>query len=824
MLPFKLALRTLRRFRLYTLINATSLVLSFVCIFSLSRYIYRECTIDSELPDHERVFFTIGDKLALEAGVPPRDIVQFNAVDFTNDKSPETNILNTNEKIIERSTLSASEESDEIQLKEGQPRLAPLKVLYADSAFFDLIQFKALHGTLKVKGENDALIMSDVAQKIFGTTNVIGMKWTTLDHKLKTIVGVIQRPRCKTTFDFDLVYNINQSDRYISKRSLVKLYQAEDSTLINDLLAETFDKEMENFKGTGYSFMMRMHLLSHENFIKNMMNDSQQLRLYIIMMLIFLLIGSFNYLNLHSVIMHRRKRDFQVKTIFGANKKKIFSELFMEHLIILTAILPFIWLFVYLARNPLNEIFNIPLESDIRFDIALTLAIPLVLGVCFALFSYFQIHRQTLDTSGTSVVPAARRSSYARIAFLFVQYVMTFCLIVFALYLNHHVYYIFHNDRGYRSKNVLYFNINSSSSSSEDNALTYGMQNQNRATRKQDIAREFERNILASSLFTGVTFGERPYDLYDDNQFVTEDGKVIQAASHHATKEWMEFFQLPFRHGRNWTEQEQSQIAGGINDDAPLTTDNTFKVIVNETLWNLLSPQQQQETFYMDKKGNLGPTNQNINVKIVGVIKDFSLWKLTNKVDPLIFYLENKKGYYSKLVFAAVKPGKEEEATRYLKDLHQKLCPEGTFECKWLDEDLQERHKDDFKAVKSISVFAIIAILISCLGLFGISLYDIRGRYREIALRKVNGAHNKDIYRILLRKYTLTMLGTALVASPFAYWGVTEYMSEVGNRAPLTIWIFLGALLLLALVSLLTLMAQVRRAVHISPAEVMKTE
>ena len=176
------------------------------------------------------------------------------------------------------------------------------------------------------------------------------------------------------------------------------------------------------------------------------------------------------------------------------------------------------------------------------------------------------------------------------------------------------------------------------------------------------------------------------------------------------------------------------------------------------------------------------------------------------------------------MLFAAVKPGKEVTAIHYLKDLQQQLCSGSSFDYKWLDDDLHERHKDDFNAVKSVSVFAVIAILISCLGLFGISLYDIRGRYREIALRKVNGAHSKDIYRILLRKYAITMLGASLIASPFAYWGVTEYMSQVGNRAPLTIWLFLGAFLLLTLVSLFTLIAQVQRAVHLNPADVMKTE
>ena len=817
MLTFKLALRTLRRFRLYTLINAASLVLSLVCVLSLSRYIYRECTIDSELPDHDRVFFTIYDRIATDKDMPAKETLLHYQPDFDATKGSENNLFVNNEKVVGRCSVSEPSRTDEIQLEEGQPRLAPLKVLATDSAFFNLMQYKTLRGTLKLNGENDALVMGDVAQRIFGTTNVIGKKWKGKYNKLYTVVGVIQRPRCKTTFDFDLVYYEKHAGR-----GLVKLSQPSDSTLLNNLLNEAYEKDLHDFKEDGA--VGRIHLLSLEAQNDIYLRDAKQLHLYIVMVVIFFIIGAFNYLNLHAVIMYRRKRDIQVKTIFGANKKRIFGELFTEHFIILATILPFIWLLVYLTRNQLNELFNIPLDTDIWFDVALTLALPVVLGILFTIFSFVQIHRQTLDTANDSVVPAARRSSYARIAFLFVQYMMTFCLIVFALYLNHHVYYIFHNDRGYRSENVLYFDIKKIPDFPGEKDVEYFKRKQNIDSRLPDIAREFERNISASPLFEGVTFGERPYDFYPDNQFVTDDGKVIQSASHHATKEWMDFFQLNFLHGRNWTEMEQTQVGGGNNEDIPLTPDGTYKAIVNETFWKQLNPKQQQEPFMMDKKGNIGVSDKKIKVQIIGVIPDFSLVKLTNKAEPLIFYVENKKGYYRKVLFAAVKPGKEKEAINYLTDLHQQLCPEGLFECKWLDEDLHERHKADFNAVKSVSVFAVIAILISCLGLFGISLYDIRGRYREIALRKVNGAHNKDIYRMLLRKYTIAMLGAALVATPFTYWGVTAYMSQVGNRAPLTIWIFLGALLLLALVSLLTLIAQVQRAVHISPAEVMKTE
>ena len=822
MITFKLALRTLKRFRQYTLINAASLVLSLVCVLSLSRYIYREYTVDSKLPDHERVFFTIYDQLVADKNLPPQAIHSYYQPDFNATKSSESNFFVINDKIIDRCALSGPNLTDEIQLEEGKSRLAPLKLLCADSTFFDIMQYKALHGTLKLKGDNDALIMSDVAQHIFGTTNVIGKKWITQKNKMMTVVGVIQRPRCKTTFDFDLMYKLPENKR--GGRGLVKLYQVQDSTLLNNLLNEIFEKELEEINGDGV--FVRAHLLSleaHQNIFRN---DSKQLHLYIVMVVIFFIIGAFNYLNLHSIILYRRKRDIQVKAIFGANKKRIFGELFMEHFLILTAILPFIWLLVYLTRHQLNELFNIPLTTDIRFDIALTLALPLVSGLLFTVFSFVQIHRQTLDTANDSVVPVARRSSYARIAFLFVQYVVTFCLIAFALYLNYHVYYIFNSNRGYRTDHVLYFNINSGSSISGDDGLSYFVTDYKTIIRKREIAREFERNITASPLFDGVTLGERPYDLYLDKEFVTDDGKIVHSASHHATPEWMEFFQLPFLHGQNWTKIEQTQVGGGFNEDIPLVPNDAYKVIVNETLWKMLNPKQQKEPFYIDIKGRFDPNGNKMKTKveIVGVIPDFSLVKLTNKPQPIIFYLENERGYYSKTLFVSVKPGKEKEAIDYLEKLHHHLCPGGSFECNWLDDDLYERHKEDFNAVRSVSVFAIIAILISCLGLFGISLYDIRGRYKEIALRKINGAHNKDIYQILLRKYALALIGASLAATPFAYWGITEYMQTVDNRAPLTVWIFLAAFLILAFVSLLTLFMQVQRAVHINAAEVMKSE
>ena len=123
-----------------------------------------------------------------------------------------------------------------------------------------------------------------------------------------------------------------------------------------------------------------------------------------------------------------------------------------------------------------------------------------------------------------------------------------------------------------------------------------------------------------------------------------------------------------------------------------------------------------------------------------------------------------------------------------------------------------------------IITFALIAVGISCLGLFGLSLYDIRQRYREIGLRKVHGAQVGDIYRLLIKKYVYVLLLAYLVGSTVAYLSIERYMETFVHRASLSLWIFLVAGALVALVALLTLYEQVRRASRINPADVIKRE
>lgn len=172
----------------------------------------------------------------------------------------------------------------------------------------------------------------------------------------------------------------------------------------------------------------------------------------------------------------------------------------------------------------------------------------------------------------------------------------------------------------------------------------------------------------------------------------------------------------------------------------------------------------------------------------------------------------------------ACKPGMEKELVAYLKKIRQEIYNTEEFDYHWLEEDIQALYRDDRRVATIFTLFATISIFISALGLFGLSLFDIRQRYREIAIRKVNGAQLRNLYSILYRKYIWVIGGAALLTIPLSYYLIYIYTKDFIIKAPISISIYLIALLIVAGISLGTLLWQVNKAARINPAEIMKTE
>ena len=147
-----------------------------------------------------------------------------------------------------------------------------------------------------------------------------------------------------------------------------------------------------------------------------------------------------------------------------------------------------------------------------------------------------------------------------------------------------------------------------------------------------------------------------------------------------------------------------------------------------------------------------------------------------------------------------------------------------SFEYSLLEDDVKAIYKEDRQVATVYSIFSGIAIVISCLGLFGISLFDIRQRYREIAIRKVNGAQLRNLYPLLFRKYMIVLSIAFLLAIPLACYIIYEYTKDFVVKAPISVGIFVSGLIVVILISIGTLLWQVYRAANINPAEIIKSE
>ena len=155
--------------------------------------------------------------------------------------------------------------------------------------------------------------------------------------------------------------------------------------------------------------------------------------------------------------------------------------------------------------------------------------------------------------------------------------------------------------------------------------------------------------------------------------------------------------------------------------------------------------------------------------------------------------------------------------------MHDELIG-GNFEYSFIEDKHRELYLEDLHLTQIYSIFAIIAILISSLGLFSLSLFDVQQRFREIAIRKVNGATTAIVMRMLLQKY-YKLLGIAfLIATPISWLAINRYLEDFAHKASVSWWIFAVALLITAGISLATLIWQIRKAARTNPAEAIKSE
>lgn len=796
-----LSINALLKFRAYTVLNVVGLAVSLACVLTIARYIHQENTVNHCFPDYDRICLV-------------KSIISNGECSLGGYRSGLEE-----DPAVEEFTAYTS--VSDLMLVFGKQKVQS-RVFSIDSTFFKMFPYKVLMGSNRIRRPGDVVITRSFWEEVLQGRPVVGGSFTNGQGRKFTIIGVVDDPATKTSWQPQLFMS-DEIDAFLlySPTYALRMVPGYDLKALN----QKHGKEVPRNKWATYQTLRYEYLpLSELYFDADLERDNPMYRfgnpgyISVLTSVAFLmgLIGLLNFVNIYTVIMSRRSREFGIKKVFGAGKAAIFVQIYVENMLLAGFALLLCWTILEVTRYLFYNELYIPVASDVRFDLLASAIVLWGLPLLTTVYPYLKFTR-SLPVNSIRAITTSRVSVRSRMVFLGVQYVLTIFIISVSLFFVKQLDYMLHADLGFRTHDIInatmYHNPLGLYKDSKENLLDEG--------KRQQINRELvNRRMAESTLFE---YWNRSSNILLDGgrleNFALEraENGFHQALVTSMTRRTMDMYGLQLVEGRLWNDSVDEALSR-----------NSFKVIINETAKRVLGVKDitreklQPEDVHF--ASSWMPDFFNPPCEIVGVIKDFNVRHLAKATMPMVIYYDSeiKWGLYA--VTAAYRHEDRARVIRFLSDLYEEATGRTDFEYTLIEDVLAKMYEDDRRVVRIYTLFAGVAILISLLGLLAIALFDISQRRREIGLRKVNGAQARDIYPLLLRKYLAVLGVSALVSVPLSWLAITLYLQGFAHKAPLTPGLFVVAVLVTALLSLLTVMWQVHRAAHVNPAEVVKRE
>lgn len=796
------AIKSLFRFKVYTVINIIGLAVSVAATLIIIRYIHQEITVDHFCKELDQTYLLTVQRS--NGNVLLSD---------NTDRNKDPNFIDPlNNPEIEGYSYCISVKDDYIITNEHRYQA---NVLVTDSLFLQLMDYPIITGIKSIQRPDDAIITRKYAQHLFGKENPLGKQLVSSAGCTLTIRGIVDEPSSKSSLQFDLITPINQGKNINWSRMgfcVVRLNKGTDVMKFNEKISKPMSLICYGHSPIQFyiyplkEFYFDKHIDSTGSYF--LRGNKEHITILSIVACMLMLVGIFNFINIYTVIMLKRAREFGVKKVYGASGFQIFFQIYMENVLMVAFALLMIWMLIEITAGLFATVYAIPVKPDLVFDLSLSLLLLFGLPMITSIYPFLRYNYSSPITSLRSV-NVGGQSIVSRALFLFVQYVITFSLIVVSLFFVRQLYAMLHADLGYQVKDIIMCQLlpdetmNKRYSSDEE----WQKEHDNKLHKVQVIKQKMD----GCPFFLTWEYGEAPINLeaYGD---VECNGEKHKMAVIFANKDYMDMFGLKLKEGRGWNDQDQFA---------------QYKMIINETARKLFhitnideASMQTESRLWWSMGVDVG---KNPPFQVVGIIEDFRTGHLSKGDVPLAILYE-EGGNATDPLIASIAKGKRKEAINFLKELHREVVGEGEFNYSFVEDEIEKLYEEDKRTTRIYVTFAGLAICISCLGLFGLSLYDIRQRYREIALRKVNGASGRQIALLLVRKY-LYILGSAFaLAIPLIYYIIDDYTKDFAVRAPIGAGIFIVGFIFTVAISLGTLLWQIQKAVRLNPGQIMKNE
>ncbi len=779
---FIVSFRNLRRNLSYSLVNVFGLTVGLACTLVIGLWVYQEYSYDRHFDDHEKVFrigvnfFNVGD-MAVGPKMLKEKLSGYADVKYVVGLDPigsRTLIIDNEEYVAER-------------------------VFASDPAFFDVFSYPFISGERSTSlGEpRNMVLTSRMARQLFGSVDVIGKTVFIKDEdRPYTITGVVDAsasshiasdlwishetstPPTSWTSASSYIYAvINHSD---AEKRLAEMLndQLEE---IRTLLApnETF----EAFQQSGmYIFhpmaIADIHLKSQLKFEPSPTGNGTNVHVFAGVAVLILLLASINFINISTARSTSRAREVGIRKSLGSHRAQLIVQFVLEAVVIcwlsvsMAIVLGefFLGLFEHLTGLELLETVWVNVQQIVVVYLGATL-----LGVIAGIYPAIYITRFEAVRVLKGNVDVQEKGILRNSLVLF-QFFISMVLLVVAMFVFQQLRFLQTKDMGFDVDNVLVI----------------------RNLQAVEKHVDFIKEELTNKSYVEVAS-------LNDRMPASSSVTVTSVEAEPDQEVWMQCFPgdedllrcLGFR------------LLEGREFSADLATD-TSAVILTEAAVTALGLENP-----------IGKTLNNGNYRVVGVTADFNYQSLKNSIEPAMLTLKKDNNHNLSIKFQS---SESQRLIAEIESLWATLGVDSAPDYYFLDENFAAMVEKEKVLSKAIIVFTILAMFISCLGLYGLSIFVAQRRTKEIGIRKVLGATVTSITRLLSIRFTLPILISLVASIPVSYLAATRWLAEYEYRIDISPIPFVLAGGLTIALGLITISWQTISAARRNPVETLKTE
>ncbi len=812
----KTAIRSLLKQKVYAAINVIGLAVSITTCLLIALYVTHELSYDRFFSNADRIY-----KMVLERKYP-NHVTHYSVIPHSFAKVVQQDFPEVESTLH----LFGPNKNAVITYKVSDTEIKSFEedyFLQADSTFFEFFDIDLVKGDKKtaLALANQVIISEKVARKFFGSEDPIG-KLLGGDQGENKVSGVFKSLPDNSHLRFDFIGSlagpqfvqfINQenytsfdSHTYLLLKpgANMKNLEAKFPKLVDTYAAARIEhdlgKSWEDYKkaGNGYTYTLQpltsIHL--YPTNMESTITPSGNLKyVYILssIALLIVVIACINFMNLATARSAERAREVGVRKVMGSFRSQLITQ-FLTEAVLLSLVGTIIAVVgMYLLLPAFNNFVEKQLQFVFSPGLLLALiGVALVVGIlagfypAFALSSYNPVVVMKGNFSGSS------KGSWLRNGLVVFQFMISIVLIVGTIVVRQQMHFMQNKNLGFNKEQVV---MVKRAFTLEKKAETF----------IEEVRRLSEVQSVAA---TSSMVGNRD-DVFGQ-QFQPEgSSEILTVKSMFIDDEFAQAIGFELKEGRFFDRE----------------TNDSLNVLLNETAVKTmgLADPVGRKLFQNDQNNDGSLTSRVFTV--AGIVKNFHFQSLRDEITPLVIYNKERfgKNAGSNYVAVRVKPNQFQTAISKIESKWKESVPNQPFKYEFLDENLNNSYADEHRAGKMFSVFSGLAIIIACVGLFGLSAYTASLRTKEIGIRKVFGSSVSGVVLLLAKEFTKLVLVAFILAVPLSWWLMDTWLKGFAFRIALGISSFFVAGVLALSIALLTVSYQSIKAAMVNPVKSLKS-